>query len=156
LQISRLESEFSAYKVRAHALLQKKDAELNTAKNSDLIKAHEEAIREAEKEISAALAERDKAIHDLQIAQSKYGEEIEARDLALADSDKKLKNVMAKLDSLTSKFLSEKESWEKNVASVEESWRCKMSMIYLESPPPSLSHKKVWYLMVKFVNRMMQ
>ncbi|XP_015647561.1 protein GRIP isoform X2 [Oryza sativa Japonica Group] len=132
-EISRLESEFSAYKVRAHALLQKKDAELNTAKNSDLIKAHEEAIREAEKEISAALAERDKAIHDLQIAQSKYGEEIEARDLALADSDKKLKNVMAKLDSLTSKFLSEKESWEKNVASVEESWRLKCESVKAES-----------------------
>jgi len=45
LQISRLESEFSAYKVRAHALLQKKDAELTAAKNSDLIKEHEEAIR---------------------------------------------------------------------------------------------------------------
>jgi hypothetical protein len=40
-----LESDFSAYKVRAHALLQKKDAELNAAKNSDLIKANEEAMR---------------------------------------------------------------------------------------------------------------
>jgi hypothetical protein len=40
-----LESEFSAYKVRAHALLQKKDAELNAAKSSDLVKEHEEAIR---------------------------------------------------------------------------------------------------------------
>lgn len=51
---------------------------------------------------------------------------------------------MAKLDSLTSKFLSEKESWEKNMASVEESWRCKISMIYLESPPSlSLSQKGV-------------
>lgn len=45
LQISRLESEFSAYKVRAHALLQKKDAELTAAKSSDFIKEHEEAIR---------------------------------------------------------------------------------------------------------------
>jgi hypothetical protein len=45
MQISRLESEFSAYKIRAHALLQKKDAELSTAQNSDLVKAHEEAIR---------------------------------------------------------------------------------------------------------------
>lgn len=45
LQISRLESEFSAYKVRAHALLQKKDAELSAAKNSDLVKAQEEALK---------------------------------------------------------------------------------------------------------------
>ncbi|TVU39338.1 hypothetical protein EJB05_12751 [Eragrostis curvula] len=132
-EISRLESEFSAYKVRAHALLQKKDAELNAAKNSDLVKAHEEAIREVEKEVAAALAERDQAIQDLQNAQSKHGEEIEARDLALADADKKLKNVMNKLDSVTSNFLSEKESWEKNLASVEESWRLKCESLKAQS-----------------------
>lgn len=90
-EISRLESEFSAYKIRAHALLQKKDAELSTAQNSDLVKAHEEAIREAEKEVAAALEERDEAIQDLQAAQSRHREEIEARDLALADVDKKTK-----------------------------------------------------------------
>jgi hypothetical protein len=45
MQISRLENEFSAYKIRAHALLQKKDAELSAAQNSDVLKAHEEAIR---------------------------------------------------------------------------------------------------------------
>ncbi|TVU39332.1 hypothetical protein EJB05_12745 [Eragrostis curvula] len=132
-EISRLESEFSAYKVRAHALLQKKDAELNAAKNSDLVKAHEEAIREVEKEVAAALAERDQAIQDLQNAQSKHGEEIEARDLALADAEKKLKNVMNKLDSVTSNFLSEKESWEKNLASVEESWRLKCESLKAQS-----------------------
>ncbi|KAM0900771.1 hypothetical protein ACQ4PT_020421 [Festuca glaucescens] len=124
-EISRLESEFSAYKIRAHALLQKKDAELSAAQNSDLLKAHEEAIREAEKEVAAALEERDEAIQDLQAAQSRHSEEIEARDLALADVDKKLKNVMKRLDSVTSQFLSEKESWEKDLASVEESWRLK-------------------------------
>ncbi|XP_051215995.1 protein GRIP isoform X2 [Lolium perenne] len=124
-EISRLESEFSAYKIRAHALLQKKDAELSTAQNSDLVKAHEEAIREAEKEVAAALEERDEAIQDLQAAQSRHREEIEARDLALADVDKKLKNVMKTLDSVTSQFLSEKESWEKDLASLEESWRLK-------------------------------
>lgn len=111
MQISRLQSEFSAYKIRAHALLQKKDAELNAAKNSDLIKEHEEAMRvcilssrylmqpeiwtdfigladpfnqEAEKEVAAALAERDQAIHDLKNAQSRHGEEIAARYGALS------------------------------------------------------------------------
>jgi hypothetical protein len=37
------------------------------------------SIKEAEKEVAAALAERDKAIHDLQEAQSRHGDEIEAR-----------------------------------------------------------------------------
>ncbi|XP_062190187.1 protein GRIP-like isoform X2 [Phragmites australis] len=132
-EISRLESDFSTYKIRAHALLQKKDAELNAAKNSDSMKAHEEALREAEKEVAAALAERDKAIHDLQNVQSRHGEEIEARDLALADAEKKLKNVMKKLDSVTSNFLSEKESWEKNLASVEENWRLKCESLKAQS-----------------------
>ncbi|WVZ65888.1 hypothetical protein U9M48_015179 [Paspalum notatum var. saurae] len=132
-EISRLESEFSAYKVRAHALLQKKDAELTAAKSSDLIKAHEEAIREAEKEVAAALEERDKAMDDLQKAQSRHGDEIEARDMALADADKKLKDVMKKLDSVTSNFISEKESWEKNLANVEESWRLKCESLKAQS-----------------------
>lgn len=44
LQINRLESEFSSYKVRAHALLQKKDAELAAARDSEQLKALEEAI----------------------------------------------------------------------------------------------------------------
>ncbi|KAG2645289.1 protein GRIP-like isoform X1 [Panicum virgatum] len=132
-EISRLESEFSAYKVRAHALLQKKDAELNAAKSSDLVKEHEEAIREAEKEVAAALAERDKAIHDLQEAQSRHCDEIEARDMALADAEKKLKNIMKKLDSVSSNFITEKESWEKNMASVEENWRLKCESLKAQS-----------------------
>ncbi|KAF8759226.1 hypothetical protein HU200_010256 [Digitaria exilis] len=132
-EISRLESEFSAYKVRAHALLQKKDAELNAAKNSDLVKEHEEAMREAEKEVAAALAERDKAIHDLQKAQSRHADEIEARDVALADAEKKLKNLMKKLDSVTSNLITEKESWEKNLASVEENWRLKCESLKVQS-----------------------
>jgi len=45
LQISSLEKEFSSYKVRAHALLQKKDAELAAAKDSEQLKALEETLR---------------------------------------------------------------------------------------------------------------
>lgn len=43
--MNRLESEFSSYKVRAHALLQKKEAELAAAVDSDQIKALEEALK---------------------------------------------------------------------------------------------------------------
>lgn len=45
LQISRIRSEFSSYKVRAHALLQKKDAELAAAQDSEQVKALEEALK---------------------------------------------------------------------------------------------------------------
>jgi hypothetical protein len=40
--------------------------------------------QEAEKEVAAALAERDEATYDLQKAQSRHGEEIEARYGGLA------------------------------------------------------------------------
>lgn len=43
--MNRLESEFSSYKVRAHALLQKKEAELAAAVDSDQITALEEALK---------------------------------------------------------------------------------------------------------------
>lgn len=44
LQITDLKNEFLAYKDRAHALLQKKDAEISAAKDSELFKAQEEAL----------------------------------------------------------------------------------------------------------------
>lgn len=40
-----LQSEFSSYKIRANALLQKKEAELAAANNSEQIKALEEALK---------------------------------------------------------------------------------------------------------------
>lgn len=43
-QIKDLKNEFLAYKDRAHALLQKKDAEIAAAKDSELFKAQEEAL----------------------------------------------------------------------------------------------------------------
>lgn len=43
--MNRVESEFASYKVRAHALLQKKDAELASAKDNDQFKALEEALK---------------------------------------------------------------------------------------------------------------
>lgn len=43
--MGRLESEFSSYKVRAHALLQKKEADLAAAVDSEQIKALEEALK---------------------------------------------------------------------------------------------------------------
>lgn len=45
LQISRIEREFSSYKVRAHALLQRKDAELTAARDNEQLKVLEEALR---------------------------------------------------------------------------------------------------------------
>lgn len=60
------------------------------------------------------------------------------RDVALADAEKKLKNLMKKLDSVTSNLITEKESWEKNLASVEENWRCKLLILFTSEISPFL------------------
>ncbi|GLT82540.1 hypothetical protein SLE2022_009040 [Rubroshorea leprosula] len=66
-EISCLESEFSSYKICTHALLQKKEAELMAATDSEQIKSLEEALK-AEKEALAVSAERDKAQQELKDA----------------------------------------------------------------------------------------
>ncbi|CAA6673255.1 unnamed protein product [Spirodela intermedia] len=120
-EISRLESEFSSYKVRAHALLQKKEAEISAAKDNELIKAYEEAVKEAEREASMALAERDKALHDLQVALDRHDNEIAARDAALADAQQRIKSISLKLDSISIQYQSDRELWQKNLEDLEES-----------------------------------
>lgn len=124
-EIKDLKSEFSAYKDRAHALLQKKDAELSAARNSEIFKAQEEALNEAERELAMALAERDKAIQDLQDALAKHDQDIAARDAAFNDAELRLRSVTMKLDSATAFYLSEKDIWQKNLDSIEENWKLK-------------------------------
>ncbi|OVA19557.1 GRIP [Macleaya cordata] len=122
-EISRLESEFSSYKVRAHALLQKKDAELSAAKDSELLKAQEEAVKEAEREIAVAYAERDRALQDLQDTFANYDKELAARDAALSNAEQRIRSIEAKLESANGRFQSEKEAWQRNLEDVEETWR---------------------------------
>uniref|UniRef100_A0A1D1ZHY7 Protein GRIP n=1 Tax=Anthurium amnicola TaxID=1678845 RepID=A0A1D1ZHY7_9ARAE len=122
-EISRLESEFSSYKVRAHALLQKKEAELSAARDADVVKVQEEAVKEAEREAALALAERDKALQNLKNVITKHDTEIAARDVALADAHERIKSITLKFDSINAQYQSDKESWQKNFEDLEESWR---------------------------------
>lgn len=124
-QISRVEAEFSSYKVRAHSLLQKKDAELAADKDSEQVIALEEALKEAENEISSVSAERDKAFSELQDALVKHEKELSARDAALRNADQHIKNLEMKLDSQAVHFQREKDTWELNLRNVEETWRLK-------------------------------
>lgn len=128
-EIKHIENEFSAYKVRAHALLQKKDAEIAAARNSEDIIAQKEEVREAERELALALAERDKAMQDLQDALTKHEEVITARDAALNDAQKQMRDMAEKLDTASARFLSEKELWQKNLESIEESWKFKYAAL---------------------------
>ncbi|XP_023007646.1 protein GRIP-like isoform X1 [Cucurbita maxima] len=122
-EMNRLKSEFSSYKVRAHALLQKKEAELEAAVDSDQIKALEEALKEAEKEITLAYAEKDRVQLELQNALANHEKELRERDSALNDAEQNIKSLEKRLESANLHLHSEKEAWEQSLQNLEESWR---------------------------------
>ncbi|CAA0819980.1 Protein GRIP [Striga hermonthica] len=78
-KINRIEHDFASYKVRAHALLQKKDSELAAVTNNDQFKSLEEALKDAEREILLISAEKDKASQDLNEALTNSEKEISSR-----------------------------------------------------------------------------
>ncbi|KAG7015842.1 Protein GRIP, partial [Cucurbita argyrosperma subsp. argyrosperma] len=122
-EMNRLKSEFSSYKVRAHALLQKKEAELEAAVDSDQIKALEEALKEAEKEITLAYAEKDRVQLELKNALANHEKELRERDSALNDAEQNIKSLEKRLESANLHLHSEKEAWEQSLQNLEESWR---------------------------------
>ncbi|KAL0856674.1 hypothetical protein Bca101_061828 [Brassica carinata] len=122
-EINRLQNEFSSYKIRAHALLQKKDMELAAAKDSEQIKSLEEALKEAEKEVYVVSAERDRARQDLQGALASLEKELEERAGALKDASEQIKSLELKLDSTVTRNQAEKQAWEEDLRVLEETWR---------------------------------
>jgi hypothetical protein len=122
-EISRLEIEFSSYKVRAHALLQKKDAELAAAKDSEQLIVLEEALKEAEKEVLSVSAERDRILQDLQDALVNHDKELKERELVLNNAKQQIKSLEIKLISANASHQSDKEAWEMNLQNLEETWR---------------------------------
>ncbi|KAL9245588.1 hypothetical protein vseg_019221 [Gypsophila vaccaria] len=132
-QISHLQAEFLAYKVRAHSLLQKKDAELAAAKDSDQVKALEEALKEAENEILLISTERDKAVHELQYAKNSFEKELSARDAFMKNADQLIRELEMKLDSQIVHNQSEKEAWELNLLNLEQTWQEKYERLKAEN-----------------------
>ncbi|KAM5546944.1 hypothetical protein ABKV19_001466 [Rosa sericea] len=136
-EINHLKNEFSSYKVRAHALLQKKDADLAAAKDSEQVTALEEALKEAEKEVSSLSAERDKALQDLQDALTNYNKELAERDAALNDTLQQIKSLEKKLESTNAHHRSAKEAWEVNLSNLEETWRARCETLRAQNEASS-------------------
>lgn len=136
-EINRLETEFSSYKVRAHALLQKKDAELAATKDSEQVKALEEALKEAEKEVSLTCADRDRALQDLQDALANHDKELVERETALNAFKQQIKGLEAKLDSANARHQSDREAWERNLRNLEEMWQSRYDALKVQNEASS-------------------
>ncbi|KAK4752398.1 hypothetical protein SAY87_021196 [Trapa incisa] len=131
-EMIHLQSEFSSYKSRAHALLQKKEAELAAANNSEQIKALEEALKELEKEASQASLTRDRAIQDLEAALSDHDKELAERDAALLNARKQSDSIEMKLQSVINHHQKEKEAWELETRNLEDAWRIRYDAMKAE------------------------
>ncbi|XP_019420180.1 PREDICTED: protein GRIP-like isoform X2 [Lupinus angustifolius] len=132
-EVSSLEREFSSYKVRAHALLQKKDADLAAAKDSEQIKALEEALKEAENEISSTTEEKDRLLQDLQSAMANHEKELAERDTGLENATQRIRSLETRLDSANAQHLTEKEAWGLSLQNVEETWRIRCEAMKAEN-----------------------
>ncbi|XP_059067041.1 protein GRIP isoform X2 [Cryptomeria japonica] len=128
-----LEKEFKAYKNRAHALLQKKEAELLAVKDMELVAAQEAALKEAQREAALASAEKDWAKKALQDAVRCHETELAARSVALMDAEERIKDMATKLESLRAHLVSEKEEWQTTIMNVEETWRLKYKALEAEA-----------------------
>ncbi|CAN0913554.1 Protein GRIP [Linum grandiflorum] len=137
LEINRIETDFSSYKVRAHALLQKKDAELAAAKDSEQIQALEDALKDAERELSLVSTERDKALQDLQSMLADHSSKLSERNEALKEAQQQIKSIERKLVSTISHHELEKQSWEINLQELEETWRLRCEALKAEAEASS-------------------
>lgn len=124
-ELSRLEDDFKAYKNRAHALLQKKDAELSAVKDMDLVAAQEAALKEAQREAALASTERDRALKALQDSVKNHETELATRVVALIDAEQRIKDMAMKLESTKAHLRSEQEAWQSTLSNVQETWRVK-------------------------------
>ncbi|KAF3440864.1 hypothetical protein FNV43_RR19150 [Rhamnella rubrinervis] len=136
-EIRRLESEFSSYKIRAHTLLQKKDAELAAAKDSEQVRALEEALKDAEKEVSLTCAEKERALQDLQDALTNHDKELAERDAVLSNAKQQINSLETKLDSVNACHLSDKEAWEVSLRNLEETWRLRCDTLRAQNEASS-------------------
>ncbi|XWS33940.1 hypothetical protein CRYUN_Cryun22dG0126100 [Craigia yunnanensis] len=136
-EISHLEREFTSYKIRAHALLQKKDAELAAAKDSEQIKELEEALKEVEREVSSISAERDRARQDLQDVLRNHDKELAERDAALDNAKHQIKSLEMNLHSANAHHQSEKAAWDIDLKNLEETWRFRCEALTAENEASS-------------------
>ncbi|XP_010557477.1 PREDICTED: protein GRIP [Tarenaya hassleriana] len=152
-EINHLQNEFSSYKIRAHALLQKKDTELAAARDSEQIKALEEALKEAEREISLVSAERDRARQDLQNALAEREKELEKRTAALKDARDQIKSIELKFDSAIARHQAEKRAWEEDLQVLEETWRRRCEVLTAQNEASSVEDLKKELGDVKLSNK---
>eukprot|EP00897_Mesotaenium_endlicherianum_P003843 jgi/Mesen1/3487/ME000195S02631 len=122
-QVDRLSQELAAYKVRAHALLQKKQAKLTAAVNADQAAAQEKLLEEARSKVEAAEAARDEAVDALHSALADRQAMLAARDSAVLEADLTVRGVSTKLETARAQMSVQAQEWQARLSEASASWR---------------------------------
>ncbi|BFI24714.1 hypothetical protein MPTK2_1g14280 [Marchantia polymorpha subsp. ruderalis] len=128
-QAARVANDLASYKVRAYALLQRKEAELSAAKDVELVAAQEAALKEAKRDAAAASAERDTARKALQEVVSDYETKLAARGVALLDAEQRIRDAVIKLEVAKGHLAAEQLEWQSRLEEVEASWRSRLETL---------------------------
>lgn len=121
--------ELAAYKVRAHALLQKKEAALQAAQDSTTMAVLESAVQEAKAEAAAAIASRDSAMKKLEVAKAEYKSRLDTQAGALEDADHHIRDLAAQLESSKTLLRSQQVDYERRLVRAEESRRSEAPIV---------------------------
>lgn len=121
--------ELAAYKVRAHALLQKKEAALQAAQDSTTMAVLESAVQEAKAEAAAATASRDSLMKKLEVAKAEYKSRLDTQAGALEDADHHIRDLAAQLESSKALLRSQQVDYERRLVRAEESQRSEAPVV---------------------------
>lgn len=128
-EADRLSLELAAYKVRAAALLQKKNAELEAAKDVEYAAAQAAAIQAAKLEAKNAISERDNAVRELDMALIKHERELAARAGMLMEAQQRVRELATRQETVRGQMDAQQVECHAKLKEVEAAWNAKYTAL---------------------------
>lgn len=112
--------ELAAYKVRAHALLQRKEAALQAAQDSSTTAALEASLKEAKAQAAAATAASDQAVRRLDATVADYQRQLNVQAGVIEEANLHLRELSTQLDLSKALVKSQHIEYERRLHQAEE------------------------------------
>lgn len=126
--------ELAAYKVRAHALLQRKEAALQAAQDSSTMAALESALEEAKAQAAAATTARDQVMRRLDATVADYQRQLNAQAGVIEEADLHIRELATQLELSKNLVKSQHVEYERRLHQAEETLSLRP-----EVPAPTIS-----------------
>lgn len=112
--------ELAAYKVRAQALLQRKEAALQAAQDSSKVTALESALEEAKAQAAAATTARDQAMRRLDATVADYQRQLNAQSGVIEEADRHIRDLTTQLELIKAQVKSQQVDYERRLHQAEQ------------------------------------